>query len=180
MPSIREQAAERHSELADLEGEASRKLLSRLFAEYEDIPAHALPGSIKSLDVSAAVNRDKAALLRGENPERPAAMRSAAEVVRSLQATGFDPRKLRFTQTKTLEVDPESDKPEAIEGSVEEGTITMSEAVRLSTPDIVFKHGIKETPEVARALDALDKALDAVLALDGVSFEGKRDWRKTA
>ena len=119
MPRVREYAAEKHFELADLEGEAARKLLTRLVDEYEKIPAHALPGSIKSLDIGAAVNRDKAAMLRGENPERPAAMRSAAEIVRALQAKNFDPRRLTVTQTNTVEV-AEDPRPDAIEGTATE------------------------------------------------------------
>ena len=43
MPRIRELAAERHSELADLEGEAARKLLSRLIDEYEDVQCVTYP-----------------------------------------------------------------------------------------------------------------------------------------
>ena len=42
MPQIRELAAEQHSELAQLEGEAGRKLLDRLMAEYHEIPARDL------------------------------------------------------------------------------------------------------------------------------------------
>ena len=38
MPRIREQAAERRSELADIEGELNRRLLARMEAEYQDIP----------------------------------------------------------------------------------------------------------------------------------------------
>ena len=100
MPRVREYAAEKHFELADLEGGAARKLLTRLVDEYEKIPAHALPGSIKSLDIGAAVNRDKAAMLRGENPAGQAGRsRSVSDILNSLRAKGFDPSKLTLTHT---------------------------------------------------------------------------------
>ena len=47
-------------------------------------------------------------------------MRSAAEIVLALKAKGFDPSKLRLTQTQTLEVDPEPGQPDAIEGTATE------------------------------------------------------------
>ena len=91
MPQIRELAAEQHSDLAQLEGEAGRKLLDRLMA--------------------------KAAMLRGENTDTPAPMRSVSEIILALKAKGFDPSKLRLTQTVEVSEDP---RPDAIEGTAEE------------------------------------------------------------
>lgn len=120
LPKLRARAAEQHSELAELEGEAGRKLLERLTAEYGAIPARDLPGAIRNLDVGAAVNRDKAAMLRGENPETTMPTRSMSEIVSALKAKGVvDLSKLRFTQT--LEVEKPTDAaPEAIEGTATE------------------------------------------------------------
>ncbi len=47
-------------------------------------------------------------------------MRSAAEIVRALQAKGFDPKNLRLTHTETFEVDSEPNRPDAIEGTATE------------------------------------------------------------
>ena len=56
----------------------------------------------------------------------------------------------------------------------------MSEVARMQFPEVVFEHGIKDTPEVRAALDLLDRAFDALSALDGVSIEGEPEWRSTA
>ncbi len=56
----------------------------------------------------------------------------------------------------------------------------MSEVARLRFPDVVFAEGIKNTPEVAAALDLLDRAFDALSALDGVSIEGAPELHGTA
>ena len=117
MPRIRELAAEQHSDLAQLEGGAARKLLDRLIAEYQEIPARDLPGAIRNLDVGAAVNRDKAAMLRGENTDTPTPMRSVSEIILALKAKGFDPSKLSLTQTVEVSEDP---RPDSIEGTATE------------------------------------------------------------
>jgi hypothetical protein len=117
MPQIRELAAEQHSDLAQLEGGAARKLLDRLIAKYQDIPARDLPGAIRNLDVSAAVNRDKAAMLRGENPEAQSATRSVKDILGSLQAKAphlFDNGRL------TVEWRRSEPEPDAIEGTATE------------------------------------------------------------
>lgn len=56
----------------------------------------------------------------------------------------------------------------------------MSEVARLQFPDVVFAEGIKDIPEVRTALDLLDRAFDALSALDGVSIEGEPSWEDTA
>jgi hypothetical protein len=115
MPRIRELAAEKHTELADLEGEAARLILDRLIAEREKIPARDLSATLRNLDVGAAVNRDKAAMLRGENPETPAVTRPIGDILNALRAKGFDPSKLTLTQTVEVE-----GTDEAIEGTATE------------------------------------------------------------
>jgi hypothetical protein len=118
MPQIRELAAEQHSELAQLEGEAGRKLLERLMAEYEEIPARDLPGAIRNLDVGAAVNRDKAAMPRGENTDTPTPMRSVKDILNSLESKAphlFENGRLRVE----LELGNRP-RPEYIEGTATE------------------------------------------------------------
>lgn len=111
MPQIRELAAEQHSELAQLEGEAGRKLLDRLMAEYHEIPARDLPGAIRNLDVGQGINRDKAAVLRGENTDTPMPSRSVADILEALKARGV---------TLTVEVGPDRDPSPSIEGTAQE------------------------------------------------------------
>ncbi len=126
MPQIRELAAEQHSELAQLEGEAGRLLLGRLMAQYHEIPARDLPGAVRNLDVGAAVNRDKAAMLRGENTDTPTPTRSLSEILRALQAKGIDPRKLRLTQTVEVEETPDP-REDAIDGEATERTTSPTD-----------------------------------------------------
>jgi hypothetical protein len=89
MPRVRAIAAEKHSELAELEGEASRQLLDRLMTEADEIPARDLPGAVRNLDVAAAVNRDKAAMLRGEPTEIVEHQRDALQILRQLKEMGM-------------------------------------------------------------------------------------------
>ncbi len=112
--------ADMHDQIVHKATNVTADILDRLAREYENLPVRDLPGAARNTETVAGIASDKSANLRARALDPAAPMRSAAEIVRSLQATGFDPGKLRFTQTQTIEVDPESDRPDAIEGTATE------------------------------------------------------------
>ncbi len=66
MPRLKAEMADEHSALAHRGMEVEHKLLDRLEAEADDIPARDLPGAIRNVGVGAGIHTDKARDLRGD------------------------------------------------------------------------------------------------------------------
>jgi hypothetical protein len=89
LPRIREEAAERHSLMADEEMSLGIKLLKQLDAQRKEIPARDLSTAIRNLDVGQGIHRTKAAELRGETPEAAININlSFNQALESLKAKG--------------------------------------------------------------------------------------------
>lgn len=86
LPKLRAKAADRHMALAELQMDVSQAMTERLGAGLEDIPVRDLPGGIRNVDTAAAINTDKAALLRDQPTQ--IVRRSFDEIKRELRAKG--------------------------------------------------------------------------------------------
>jgi hypothetical protein len=87
LPKLREEAAERHSAVADREMEVGLELLDQLKAKQTDLPARDLSTAIRNLDVGQGIHRTKAAELRGDAPP-PTVNFSITALVHSLGDKG--------------------------------------------------------------------------------------------
>jgi hypothetical protein len=88
LPKLREEAAERHSAVADREMELGLTLLDQLDAKRADLPPRDLSTAIRNLDVGQGIHRTKAAELRGDAPPPLAVNFTVEHLVRSLTAKG--------------------------------------------------------------------------------------------
>lgn len=85
----RARAAEAHSAHADAELEVSGLILDRLRDNVDQLDARDLAGALRNTDTGAAINRDKAGLLRGENMGAGIQVNlNIGELVRSSATTG--------------------------------------------------------------------------------------------
>jgi hypothetical protein len=87
LPKLREEAAERHSAVADREMELGLELLDQLQSKKADLAARDLSTAIRNLDVGQGIHRTKAAELRGDTPP-PTVSFNLTALVHSLAEKG--------------------------------------------------------------------------------------------
>jgi hypothetical protein len=88
LPKLREEAAERHSAVADREMEVGLELLDSLQEKTGELPARDLSTAIRNLDVGQGIHRTKAAELRGDAPPPIEVNFSLTDQIRSMAGRG--------------------------------------------------------------------------------------------
>lgn len=91
LPKIRNDAAERHMEHADAAQAVKLEAIAILKGKLHELPPRDLPGAIRNLGVTAAVDRDKARDLRGEATLVTGTdKRNLKDVLRALKGKGLN------------------------------------------------------------------------------------------
>lgn len=111
--SVRQSAAERHMEAADVAMEVEYELTQRLKRHVEDIDPRDLPGAIRNAATSAGIHRDKALALTGDAQGGVNISLNMGELLRNLAAKGTP---LYNAEGKRVSVE------QAIEGEAKELT----------------------------------------------------------
>lgn len=88
LPRLQARAAENHAAIADAAVELNAKLLERLDKDADNLPIRDVAGAARNVATVGGIDRDKAAMLRGE-PTEIVEHRDAGEILRQLQARGF-------------------------------------------------------------------------------------------
>ncbi len=114
MAPYREKAAEAHSAQADAELEVASEILQLIREKKGELDARDLANTLRNLDTGAAINRDKASLLRGESQGGLNINVSIGDQVRSFAASGS-----KIYDKDGNEISPDK-AVAAIEGTAEE------------------------------------------------------------
>lgn len=103
LPHIRAQAADEHMELAELQMEANRKIVTRLTANIDELPIKELAGASRNMSVGAAVETEKAQLLNDQPTHRSAV--DLLGTLQELKALGVEAKRVLNLEAEEISLD---------------------------------------------------------------------------
>lgn len=113
LPRIREQAADEHMALAAQQMEVNGLVLKRLKDNVNELAPRDLPGAVRNLSVSAAVETEKAQLLNDQPTSRVAS--DLPGLLKEIKSMGVDPEVVLEAEVVSEEDVTESDEQEGLE-----------------------------------------------------------------
>jgi hypothetical protein len=106
LPHVRAQAADEHMEIAEMQMEANRKIVTRLSANVDELPVKELPGASRNMSVGAAVETEKAQLLNDQPTQRVAT--DLPGLLKEIKSMGIDPKTVLEGQVVSEEDVPQA------------------------------------------------------------------------